>query len=80
MQDILSGQITLDTSLVSSLFSPEDYTNLGGLPSNMAGLMSNNGGGLPANISLPADDLIQDESDLNGVSATVFLNDLYVGT
>ncbi|XP_023327839.1 heat shock factor protein 1 isoform X2 [Eurytemora carolleeae] len=58
LKDILSGQITLDTSLVSSLFSPEDtLPNLGNL-----GNLSN----LPANISLSADGLLNDDNELNG--------------
>jgi len=50
LKDLLSGQITLDSSLVSSLFSPEDNLNLN--PANLSSL--------PANISFNADGLIND--------------------
>jgi hypothetical protein len=65
LKDILSGQITLDTSLVSSLFSPEDtLPNLGGNLGNLGNLpnLSN----LPANISMSAEGLLNDENELNG--------------
>eukprot|EP00088_Acartia_fossae_P014690 TRINITY_DN17895_c0_g1_i13.p1 TRINITY_DN17895_c0_g1~~TRINITY_DN17895_c0_g1_i13.p1 ORF type:complete len:657 (-),score=138.39 TRINITY_DN17895_c0_g1_i13:388-2304(-) len=56
LKDILSGQITLDSSLVSSLFSPEEtHPNLGGF---------NYGSTLPNNITINAeglDDLEQDD-------------------
>ena len=63
-QDILSGQITLDSSLVSSLFSPEE------LLANFPG--GNLTGSLPANISLPADGLLNDEPELTGVKKRIF--------
>jgi hypothetical protein len=50
LQEILSGQITLDTSLVSSLFSPEDH-----LPSTIN--MSN----MPGSYSFSADGIFSDD-------------------
>lgn len=54
LKDILSGQITLDSSLVSSLFSPEEnHPNMGGF----------NFGPLPNNITINADGLEDMQQD-----------------
>ena len=54
-QEILSGQITLDTSLVSSLFNPEDH-----MPSSL------NLSSMPGSYSFAADGIFSD--DPNAVS------------
>ena len=55
LHEILSGQITLDSSLVSSLFSPEDH-----LPSTL------NLSSMPASYSFSAEGIFSD--DPNAVS------------
>jgi hypothetical protein len=65
LQEILSGQITLDTSLVSSLFSPEDH-----LPSTIN--MSN----MPGSYSFSADGIFSD--DPAGVGFCQFLEMFYL--
>merc|ERR1719167_1460843 len=52
LKDILSGQITLDSTLVSSLFSPEDLLNTTVPPASSLSTTQ------PPNLILPADGLL----------------------